>query len=67
MAINNSSAFGQCRSVLSSIGNACGLFCLPATVMLRLGALLASSEWLLYVVKVIGAGSFLTLDQAAAQ
>jgi threonine/homoserine/homoserine lactone efflux protein len=56
MAINNSLAHGQRRAVWSSLGNACGLFCLSAAAMLGLGALLASSEWLFNAVKIMGAG-----------
>ncbi|QXI36771.1 LysE family translocator [Pseudomonas xantholysinigenes] len=56
MAINNSLAHGQRSAVWSSLGNACGLFCLSAAAMLGLGALLASSEMLFNAVKVIGAG-----------
>ncbi|BBT40795.1 LysE family translocator [Pseudomonas putida] len=56
MAINNSLAHGQRSAVWSSIGNASGLFCLSAAAMLGLGALLASSEWLLNAVKILGAG-----------
>ncbi|MBM5457944.1 LysE family translocator [Pseudomonas sp. P66] len=56
MAINNSVAYGQRAAVWSSLGNACGLFCLSAAAMLGLGALLASSEWMFNVVKIAGAG-----------
>lgn len=56
MAINNSLAHGQRSAVWSSVGNACGLFCLSAAAMLGLGALLASSEWLFNAVKILGAG-----------
>ncbi|MBH3426287.1 LysE family translocator [Pseudomonas alkylphenolica] len=56
MAINNSLAYGPRAALWSSIGNACGLFCLSAAAMLGLGALLASSEWMFNVVKIAGAG-----------
>ncbi|WP_440090596.1 LysE family translocator [Pseudomonas putida] len=56
MAINNSLAYGPHYAIWSSIGNASGLFCLSATAMLGLGALLASSEWMFSVVKILGAG-----------
>lgn len=56
MAINNSLAYGPRYAVWSSLGNACGLFCLSAAAMLGLGALLASSEWLFNAVKILGAG-----------
>lgn len=56
MAINNSLAYGQRYALWSSLGNACGLFCLSAAAMLGLGALLASSEWLFNAVKIMGAG-----------
>lgn len=56
MAINNSLAFGPRYALWSSLGNACGLFCLSAAAMLGLGALLASSEWLFNAVKIMGAG-----------
>lgn len=56
MAINNSLAYGQRSALWSSLGNACGLFCLSAAAMLGLGALLASSEWMFNLVKVLGAG-----------
>ncbi|WP_191833764.1 LysE family translocator [Pseudomonas fluorescens] len=56
MAINNSLAYGPRSALWSSLGNACGLFCLSAAAMLGLGALLASSEWMFNVVKIAGAG-----------
>ncbi|WP_342624917.1 LysE family translocator [Pseudomonas alkylphenolica] len=56
MAINNSLAYGPRSALWSSLGNACGLFCLSAAAMLGLGALLASSEWMFSVVKIAGAG-----------
>ncbi|KIY42656.1 lysine transporter LysE [Pseudomonas sp. 10-1B] len=56
MAINNSLAYGPRYAIWSSIGNASGLFCLSAAAMLGLGALLASSEWMFSVVKILGAG-----------
>ncbi|EUB75586.1 Lysine exporter protein (LYSE/YGGA) [Pseudomonas sp. GM41(2012)] len=56
MAINNSLAHGQRSAMWSSLGNASGLFCLSAAAMLGLGALLASSEWLFNMVKIVGAG-----------
>ncbi len=56
MAINNSLAHGQRSAIWSSLGNASGLFCLSAAAMLGLGALLASSEWLFSMVKILGAG-----------
>lgn len=56
MAINNSLAYGPRYTVWSSLGNACGLFCLSAAAMSGLGALLASSEWMFNVVKILGAG-----------
>ncbi|UVJ45650.1 LysE family translocator [Pseudomonas sp. LS1212] len=56
MAINNSLAYGPRYALWSSLGNACGLFCLSAAAMLGLGALLASSEWLFNAVKIMGAG-----------
>lgn len=56
MAINNSLAYGPRYALWSSIGNASGLFCLSAAAMLGLGALLASSEWMFSVVKILGAG-----------
>lgn len=56
MAINNSLAYGPRYAVWSSLGNACGLFCLSAAAMSGLGALLASSEWMFNAVKVLGAG-----------
>ncbi|MEG1039788.1 MAG: LysE family translocator [Pseudomonas sp.] len=56
MAINNSLAYGPRYAIWSSIGNACGLFCLSAAAMLGMGALLASSEWMFNAVKILGAG-----------
>lgn len=56
MAINNSLNYGPRAALWSSLGNACGLFCLSAAAMLGLGALLASSEWMFNVVKIAGAG-----------
>ena len=56
MAINNSLAHGQRSAMWSSLGNASGLFCLSAAAMLGLGALLASSEGLFNMVKIVGAG-----------
>ena len=56
MAINNSLAYGPRYALWSSLGNACGLFCLSAAAMLGLGALLASSEWMFNAVKIMGAG-----------
>ncbi|SFX55862.1 MULTISPECIES: LysE family translocator [unclassified Pseudomonas] len=61
MAINNSLAFGPRYAVWSSLGNACGLFCLSAAAVSGLGALLASSEWMFNAVKVLGAGYLLYL------
>lgn len=56
MAINNSLAYGARYAIWSSMGNACGLFCLSAAAMSGLGALLANSEWMFNVVKALGAG-----------
>ncbi|WP_166360270.1 LysE family translocator [Pseudomonas akapageensis] len=56
MAINNSLSYGPRYALWSSLGNACGLFCLSAAAMLGLGALLASSEWMFNAVKIMGAG-----------
>lgn len=61
MAINNSLAFGPRYAVWSSLGNACGLFCLSAAAVSGLGALLASSEWMFNAVKLLGAGYLLYL------
>ncbi|WP_248799189.1 LysE family translocator [Pseudomonas sp. MWU13-2105] len=56
MALSNSVAYGARSTLWSSLGNACGLFCLSAAAMLGLGAVLASSEWLFNAVKIAGAG-----------
>ncbi|WAH56279.1 LysE family translocator [Pseudomonas silvicola] len=55
MALNNSIAYGARSTLWSSLGNACGLFCLSAAAMLGLGVLIASSELLFNAVKIAGA------------
>ena len=56
LALRNSMAWGPRTAIWSSLGNACGLFCLSAAAMLGLGVVLQSSALLFGLVKIVGAG-----------
>jgi homoserine/homoserine lactone efflux protein len=61
LAVTNSAALGARRALLSSAGNALGVFIVSATAMLGLGALLKTSAWLFGALKVVGAAYLLYL------
>lgn len=55
LAVTNSVSLGMRKALLSSAGNALGIFVVAATAMLGLGALLKTSAWLFAVLKIAGA------------
>ncbi|TWI00931.1 threonine/homoserine/homoserine lactone efflux protein [Luteimonas cucumeris] len=55
LAVTNSAVLGARKALLSSAGNAIGIFMVAATAMLGLGALLKTSAWLFAVLKIAGA------------
>lgn len=56
LAISNSVALGPRRAMVSSLGNALGLFLVSAVAMAGLGVVLAASATAFLVLKLAGAG-----------
>lgn len=61
LAVTNSATLGMRKALLSSAGNAAGVFLVSATAMLGLGALLKTSAWLFGALKIVGAAYLIYL------
>lgn len=61
LAVTNSAALGMRKALLSSAGNAVGVFLVSATAMLGLGAVLNTSAWLFGALKIVGAAYLIYL------
>lgn len=61
LAVTNSATLGMRKALLSSAGNAAGVFLVSATAMLGLGALLKTSAWLFGALKIMGAAYLIYL------
>ena len=61
LAISNSVAFGARRALLSSIGNALGIFLVSSAAMAGLGVVLHTSAILFGAFKLVGAGYLIYL------
>jgi RhtB (resistance to homoserine/threonine) family protein len=61
LAVTNSAALGMRKALLSSAGNATGVFLVSAIAMLGLGALLKTSAWLFGASKIVGAAYLIYL------
>lgn len=61
LAVTNSATLGMRKAMLSSAGNAAGVFVVSAVAMLGLGALLKTSAWLFGALKIAGAAYLIYL------
>lgn len=61
LAVTNAAALGMRKALLSSAGNAAGVFVVSAIAMLGLGALLKTSAWLFAALKIVGAAYLIYL------
>jgi len=61
LAVTNAAALGMRKALLSSAGNAAGVFVVSAIAMLGLGALLKTSAWLFGALKIVGAAYLIYL------
>lgn len=61
LAVTNAAALGMRKALLSSAGNAAGVFLVSAIAMLGLGALLKTSAWLFAALKIVGAAYLIYL------
>ena len=61
LAVTNAAALGMRKALLSSAGNAAGVFVVSAIAMLGLGALLKTSAWMFGALKIVGAAYLIYL------